>query len=278
MQVSTKLNRSHLVHGRRALILPCLGRTEKDVQKAGEQGVSVEDAMSMVHISHGHKRPASPHLRSEIAILAGMARATLPRSTTPWESYVDDYDRIRDVMSRALVGFEDFNTRVRQKPTGFRIAQPARELVFHTPTRTAEFSLADLPEVIPAEDELILQTMRSHDQWNTTIYSDNDRYRGVRNLRTVVFMNADHIRARGLEQGQYVDIVATSKDRTVRTLEKYRAIAYDLPAGCAAGYMPEMNVLVGWADYSTQSDQPLMKHVRVRIRPSALAAGASVVD
>ncbi|TQL67999.1 molybdopterin-dependent oxidoreductase alpha subunit [Nocardioides albertanoniae] len=265
VQVSTKLNRSHLVHGRRALILPCLGRTEKDVQKGSEQGVSVEDAMSMVHISHGRKKPASPHLRSEIAILAGMARATLPESSTPWESYVEDYDRIRDVMSRALVGFEDFNRRVRQEPVGFRIAQPARERVFKTPTGAAEFSLVDLPDVVPGPGELILQTMRSHDQWNTTIYSDSDRYRGVKNLRTLVFMNEVDMRERGLEQGQLVDITATSKDGTVRSLENYRVIAYDLPAGSAAGYMPEMNVLVGWADYSIQSDQPLMKNLRVRV-------------
>ncbi|TQK72431.1 FdhF/YdeP family oxidoreductase [Nocardioides sp. SLBN-35] len=268
VQVSTKLNRSHLVHGRKALILPCLGRTEKDEQKHGLMETSVEDSMSMVHLSRGKRRPASPHLLSEPAIIAGMARATLPDSATPWDWYVDDYDRIRDTMAKALIGFEDFNRRVRL-PLGFRLKQPARELVFGTPSGRAEFSSAPLPDVIPADaDVLVLQTMRSHDQWNTTIYSDDDRYRGVKNLRTLVFLHKDDMRARGIEQGGQVDIVATCKDGTTRELRGYTALRYDLPRGSAAGYMPEMNVLIGAADYSEQSDQPLMKNVKVRITPA----------
>ncbi|GAA1228812.1 FdhF/YdeP family oxidoreductase [Prauserella halophila] len=271
VQVSTKLNRSHLVHGKKALILPCLGRTELDEQRGGSQSTSVEDAMSMVHLSTGTKRPASPHLLSEPAIIAGMARATLPASATPWEWYVEDYDRIRDVMARVLPGFEDFNTRVR-RPSGFRIPQPARERTFHTRSGAAEFCHAQLPDVIPeSADVLVLQTMRSHDQWNTTIYSNNDRYRGVRNLRELIFMNADDMHARGIDEGSPVDITATSKDGSQRSLHEYRAIAYDLPRGSAAGYMPEMNGLIGAADYSTQSDQPLMKNVRVRVTPSTPA-------
>ncbi|MFI6423795.1 FdhF/YdeP family oxidoreductase [Promicromonospora sp. NPDC050880] len=268
VHVSTKLNRSHLDHGRKALILPCLGRTERDPQRSGLQSVSVEDSMSMVHLSRGHRKPPSPHLLSEPAIIAAMARATLPDSTTPWEWYVEDYDRIRDVMARALVGFEDFNTRVR-RPRGFRIEQPARELVFHTPTRRAEFSCAPLPDVVPESDDvLVLQTMRSHDQWNTTIYSDNDRYRGIKNLRTLILMNTEDMTSRGIPQGTLVDIVATSKDGSVRELRGYRALAYDLPRGSAAGYMPEMNALVGISDYSTQSNQPLMKNLKVRVTPA----------
>lgn len=221
--------------------------------------------MSMVHLSRGNRKPPSPHLLSEPAIIAGIARSTLPDSTTPWESYVEDYDRIRDVMSRALVGFDDFNRRVRL-PRGFRIEQPARELVFHTPTGRAEFSAAPLPDVVPdSEDVLVLQTMRSHDQWNTTIYSDNDRYRGVKNLRTLILMNKDDMTSRGIGQGALVDITATAKDGSVRELRGYRALEYDLPRGAAAGYMPEMNVLIGISDYSTQSDQPLMKNLRVRV-------------
>src|SRR6267154_2220456 len=188
VQVSTKLNRSHLVHGRKALILPCLGRTEKDVQRTGEQGVTVEDSMSMVHLSFGMKSPASPHLKSECAILAGMARATLPTSATPWEYYVEEYDRIRDTMSKVFDGFEDFNRRVRL-PLGFRIRQPARERVFLTASGSAEFSAAPMPDVVPPPGRLTLSTVRSHDQWNTTIYSDNDRYRGLKNLRTALFMS-----------------------------------------------------------------------------------------
>ena len=268
VQVSTKLNRSHLVHGRRALILPCLGRTEKDQQRHGVQRTSVEDSMSMVHLSLGMKRPASPHLLSEPAVIAGMARAALPDSSTPWEWYVEDYDRIRDTMAQVLDGFEDFNRRVRL-PLGFRIKQPARELVFLTPSGRAEFSTAPLPDVVPAPGTLALGTMRSHDQWNTTIYSDNDRYRGIENLRTLVFMNKDDMRERGLAEFDPVDITSTAKDGSRRHLDGYLAIPYDIPRGCAAGYMPEMNVLCAIGDFSTQSDQPLMKHVKVTIEPAA---------
>ncbi|MFE0630026.1 FdhF/YdeP family oxidoreductase [Streptomyces sp. NPDC058864] len=267
VQVSTKLNRSHLVHGERALILPCLGRTEKDEQRRGLQATSVEDSMSMVHLSVGMKRPASSHLLSEPAVIAGMARAALPGSSTPWEHYVEDYDRIRDTMAKVLDGFEDFNRRVRL-PLGFRIRQPARELVFFTPSGRAEFSAAPLPDVVPRDGMLVLQTMRSHDQWNTTIYSDDDRYRGVRNLRTLVLMNPADMRARDIEPGGLVDLTATAKDGSRRALTGYRALPYDMPRGCAAGYMPEMNVLIAANDYSSQSDQPLMKNVKVTIAPT----------
>lgn len=267
VQVSTKLNRSHLEHGKQALILPCLGRTERDLQAAGPQATSVEDAMSMVHLSVGKRPPASPHLLSEPAIIAGMARATLPDSATPWADYVGDYDRIRDTMSRALDGFEDFNERVRQ-PLGFRLHQAARERVFHTPSGRAEFSTADVPDVVPAPGTLALGTMRSHDQWNTTIYSDNDRYRGIKNLRTLIFLNSADMRERGLSEFDPVDITSTAKDGTTRSLKGYLAVPYDIPPGCAAGYMPEMNVLCAIGDYSTQSDQPLMKHLKVTVERS----------
>ncbi|MGW2301322.1 FdhF/YdeP family oxidoreductase [Streptomyces sp. NPDC001809] len=268
VQVSTKLNRSHLVHGRQALILPCLGRTEKDHQRKGVQSTSVEDSMSMVHLSLGMKRPASPHLLSEPAIVAGMARAALPDSPTPWEWYIEDYDRIRDTMAKALDGFEDFNRRVRL-PLGFRIRQPARELVFLTPSGRAEFSAAPLPDVVPEPGMLALGTMRSHDQWNTTIYSDNDRYRGIKNLRTLVFMNRADMRQRGIADMAPVDITSTARDGSRRSLHGYLAVPYDIPRGCAAGYMPEMNVLCALVDHSTQSDQPIMKHVKVTIEPAA---------
>lgn len=267
IQVSTKLNRSHLVHGRRALILPCLGRTEKDMQRKGIQSTSVEDSMSMVHLSVGMKKPASPHLLSEPAIIAGIARAALPGSPTPWQDYVDDYDRIRDTMAAVLDGFEDFNRRVRL-PLGFRIRQPARELVFRTPSGRAEFSAAPLPRPGSSAEVLTLATMRSHDQWNTTIYSDNDRYRGVKNLRTLIFMNAEDMRERGLSEFDEVDITSIARDGSTRKLNRYTVIPYDIPLGCAAGYMPEMNVLCAIGDYSTQSDQPIMKNVSVRVEAS----------
>jgi molybdopterin-dependent oxidoreductase alpha subunit len=265
VQVSTKLNRSHIVHGKRELILPCLARTDKDHQASGLQGVTVEDSMSMVHISYGMKEPGSAHQRSECAILAGMAQATLRSSKTPWQDYVDSYDRIRDTMERVLQGFEDFNARVRH-PHGFRIAQPARERVFHTPSARAEFSLAPLSDDLdPGRGRLMLATIRSHDQFNTTIYSNDDRYRGLKGTRTVIFMNEDDMRDRGIEEFGVVEVKSFSKDGTERSVYGYRAVRYEIPSGCAAGYMPELNVLCGIADFSTQSEQPLMKHLVVEV-------------
>ena len=184
----------------------------------------------MVHISYGMKDPGSPHQRSECAILAGMAQATLPQSKTPWQNYVDNYDRIRDTMARVLEGFEDFNRRARY-PHGFRIAQPARERIFKTPSGRAEFSTAPLPVGAgPGEGRLLLTTVRSHDQFNTTIYSNNDRYRGLKGLRTVVFMNDDDMRDRGLEEFDLVDITSYSRDGTQRNVYGYRAVRYEFRA------------------------------------------------
>jgi molybdopterin-dependent oxidoreductase alpha subunit len=267
VQVSTKLNRSHLIHGREALILPCLGRTEKDRGRKGFQGITVEDSMSMVHLSYGMKAPCSPHLRSEAAIIAGIANAALPNTATPWQAYAEDYNLIRHKMAEAIAGFESFNRRVRQ-PLGFRLKQPARELVFLTETGRANFSSAALAEVAPPAGRLLLGTVRSHDQWNTTIYSDDDRYRGVKNLRTLVFMNPEDMRQRGLKKYDLVDIKSFAKDGSTRQVFGYRALPYNLPAGCAIGYKPELNVLCPIGDYSAQSDQPLMKHVVVEITPS----------
>jgi molybdopterin-dependent oxidoreductase alpha subunit len=270
VHVSTKLNRSHLVHGKRALILPCSSRSERDVQANGVQSITVEDSMSMVHLSVGMKSPASEHLRSEPAIIAGMARATLPRSHTPWQLYVNDYDRIRDTMARVLDGFEAFNRRVRQ-PLGFRIAQPARELVFHTATGRAEFSSSPVPDNETGTGRLTLATVRSHDQWNTTIYSDNDRYRGLKNLRTVVFMNRDDMRERGLTEFALVDVTSVAKNGSRRSVFGYRAVEYNVPKGNAVGYMPELNALCPVGDKSATSDQPMMKQLTVEIVPSAVA-------
>ncbi|HEV8071692.1 MAG TPA: FdhF/YdeP family oxidoreductase [Planctomycetaceae bacterium] len=269
VHVNTKLNRSHLIHGRQALILPCLGRTERDIQRAGLQQVTVEDSMSMVHLSKGMKEPASPQLRSEPAVIAGIALATLPESRTPWEEYIADYDRIRDKMAEAIDGFEDFNRRVCQ-PLGFRLKQPARELVFKTETSCANFSAAPLPDVCLPPGRLMLGTMRSHDQFNTTIYSDNDRYRGVKNLRTLLLMNEDDMRERGLGEFALIDVTSFAKDGSTRSVRGYRAVRYNIPRGCTAGYMPELNVLCPIDDYSPQSDQPLMKHMVVEVTASRL--------
>jgi molybdopterin-dependent oxidoreductase alpha subunit len=271
IQVSTKLNRSHLVHGARAVILPCVSRTEKDRQLDGLQSITVEDSMSMVHLSVGMKEPASPYLLSEPAIVAGIAQATLPDTRTPWQELVADYDRIRDRMALALEGFEDFNRQVRQ-PLGFRIRQPARERVFRTGSGRAEFGTAPLTDVVPEAGRLMLSTMRSHDQFNTTIYSDNDRYRGVRNLRTLLFMNAGDMAERGITEFDRIDITSVARDGSRRTAYGYRAVSYDIPAGCVAGYMPELNVLCAAGDFSAASRQPLMKHVPVEVTASTAAA------
>lgn len=269
IQVSTKLNRSHLIHGKAALILPCLGRTEKDQGKDGLQGITVEDSMSMVHLSYGMKHPCSPHLRSESAIIAGIAKASLPNTATPWEEYAADYNRLRDKIAEAIEGFECFNRRVRQ-PLGFRLKQPARELVFLTESGRANFSSSQLADAAPKAGRLLLGTVRSHDQWNTTIYSDDDRYRGVKNLRTLVFMNIEDMNDRSLKKYDLVDITSFAKDGSTRSVRGYRAIPYNLPRGCVMGYMPELNVLCPIGDYSAQSDQPLMKHVVVEVNASVV--------
>ncbi|WP_078058457.1 FdhF/YdeP family oxidoreductase [Mycolicibacter icosiumassiliensis] len=267
VQVSTKLNRSHLVHGRNALILPCVSRTEIDRQAGGIQSITVEDSMSMVHLSLGMKEPASPELRSEPAIIAGMAKATLPATKTPWDELVADYDRIRDRMAKGLYGFEDFNRRVRQ-PLGFRIRQPARELVFLTRSGRAEFSAAALSDVVPVKGRLVLGTMRSHDQFNTTIYSDDDRYRGVKSLRTLLFMNSADMEDMGINQFDYIDITSIARDGSRRSVYGYRAVSYNIPAGNAAGYMPELNVLCPIGDVNSESGQPVMKHIPIEVTHS----------
>lgn len=267
VHVSTKMNRSHVVHGKEALILPCLGRTEFDEQSSGPQQVTVEDSMSMVHLSKGMKAPASNSLMSECAIISGIARAAKPSSKTPWETYTGNYDLIRDKMSEALVGFEDFNRRVR-KPLGFRLMQPARELTFNTPSQRANFSAAPLHNALPSAGKLMMCTVRSHDQFNTTVYSDNDRYRGVKNLRKLLFMNSEDMKERGLEQFALIDITSFAKDGSQRTVHQFRAVKYDIPKGSSAGYMPECNALCPIGDFSVQSDQPLMKQIIIDVKAS----------
>jgi len=274
VHVSTKLNRSHLVHGKEALILPCLGRTEHDHQQSGPQQITVEDSMSMVHLSKGMKEPASPHLRSELAIIAGIAIATLPNSQTPWKSYIANYDLIRDKMGEAISGFEDFNRRVRQ-PLGFRLKQAARELLFVTDTNRANFSAVSLPDVTPPPGKLVMSTMRSHDQFNTTVYSDNDRYRGVKNLRNLLLMNEADMRERGLEEFALIDITSFAKDGSTRSVKRFRAVRYNIPKGCASGYMPELNVLCPIGDYSAQSDQPMMKQIIIDVKASGSVSNAN---
>ncbi|HEX7177666.1 MAG TPA: molybdopterin dinucleotide binding domain-containing protein, partial [Pyrinomonadaceae bacterium] len=265
--VSTKLNRAHLVTGEQALILPCLGRTETDVQKSGPQFVSVENSMGVVHSSRGTLTPASPHLLSEPAIVAGLARAVLGRrGTLDWEWLVEDYDRVRDLIERAIPGFDDYNRRVRA-PGGFYLPNAAREGQFLTATKRANFTVHELPRHELAAGEFLMMTMRSHDQFNTTIYGLDDRYRGVHGERRVVFLNEEDVREAGLSAGQVVDLISHF-DGEERAARRFLVIPYQIPRRCAATYFPETNVLVPIGSVADKSNTPASKSVRISIRPS----------
>ncbi len=268
VQVSTKLNRGHLVTGRSALILPCLGRSEAEVRHGRDYFCTVENSMSVVHASHGKLAPASPHLRSEPEIIAGVARATLQtRGTVDWEALVADYDLLRERISRVVPEFADFNRRVRQ-PGGFYLPNTARERRWMTASGRAEFHTHPLQTISIAEDQLLLQTLRSHDQFNTTVYGLNDRYRGVGNERRVLFMNPSDMRARGIPPVGAVDITSHFKGRQRHALG-FLAIPYDLPAGNCAAYFPEANVLVPIDSFADTSLTPTSKSVVVTVKPSA---------
>ncbi|MEW1864082.1 FdhF/YdeP family oxidoreductase [Streptomyces sp. NPDC088194] len=268
VHVSTKLNRSHAVTGARALILPTLGRTEKDRQAGGDQFVTVEDSMGMVHASHGNLAPASPHLLSEPAIVSRLARAVLgPRHAIPWADFEADYDRVRDRIARVVPGFDDFNTRVRH-PGGFTLPHAPRDSrTFPTATGKANFTAAPLeyPEV-PA-GRLLLQTLRSHDQYNTTIYGLDDRYRGIKGGRRVVLVHPDDATAAGLADGDYADLVSEWTDGTERRADGFRVVHYPTPRGCAAAYFPETNVLVPLDHTADTSNTPASKSVVIRLEP-----------
>ncbi|MDT7689644.1 MAG: hypothetical protein QOE46_2403 [Acidobacteriota bacterium] len=266
--VSTKLNRAHLVTGEQALILPCLGRTERDVQQSGEQFVSVENSMGVVHSSRGSLEPASLHLLSETAIVARLAHATLgERSTIYWGRLVEDYDRVRDLIERVIPGFEDYNRRVRE-PGGFYLPNLAREGVFETSTERANFTIHELPRHDLAPEEFLMMTVRSHDQFNTTIYGLDDRYRGVYNERRVVFLNPEDIAERGLSAGQVVDLVSHFEGEQ-RVARRFIVVPYSVPRRCAATYFPETNVLVPVRSVADKSNTPASKSVVISLRPSS---------
>ncbi|MEV6264599.1 FdhF/YdeP family oxidoreductase [Streptomyces sp. NPDC051784] len=271
VHVSTKLNRSHAVTGTRALILPTLGRTDKDVQATGKQFVTVEDSMGMVHSSRGNLTPASPHLLSEPAIVARMARAVLgPSSTTPWEDFEKDYATIRDRISRVVPGFEDFNNRV-ARPGGFTLPHaPRDERRFPTATGKANFTAALVEYPRLPEGRLLLQTLRSHDQYNTTIYGLDDRYRGIKGGRRIVMVNPDDARALGLADGSYTDIVSEWTDGTERRAPGFRVVHYPTARGCAAAYYPETNVLVPLDATADTSNTPASKSLTVRFETPPL--------
>ncbi len=271
VQISTKLNRSHLITGQEALILPCLGRTERDLQRSGEQFVSVEDSMGVVHASRGRLAPASPTLRSEPAIVAGLANATLG---VDWSAFVDDYNRIRERIARSIPGFQDMNARIRQ-PDGFTLPHAVRDRrEFNTPSGKAVFFVHPIPQDRLGADELMLTTIRSHDQFNTSIHGLDDRYRGIRHGRRVVFMHPADISARGLADGGLVDLV-NRHDGRERRARNFRIVSYDIPQGCAATYFPEANVLVPIGSIAEGSLTPASKSVVIRVERASQGAGVA---
>jgi molybdopterin-dependent oxidoreductase alpha subunit len=267
VHIGTKLNRSHLLVGRGAIILPCLGRTEQDIQATGPQCVTVEDSMTMVHASQGKLPPASKELRSEPAIVAGMAAATLPASKVDWPGLIADYGRIRDAIEQVFPDFHDYNKRI-QIPGGFRLPLPPTERKWTTPSGRAEFIVFDgLEEDLArrAPDIFRLTTVRSHDQYNTTIYGMDDRYRGVFGRRDVVFMNQADLTARGLAHGDTVTVETAFDDNEPARLEGYTVIAHDIAPGSVAAYYPEANRLLPLSYHDKQSGTPSYKSVPVRI-------------
>ena len=272
VHIATKLNRSHLLVARETFLFPCLGRTELDMQGGLRQAITVEDSMSMVHASAGKLAPASEFLLSEPAIVAGMARATLPGSRVPWLELVADYDKIRDLIEQTVPGFDDYNARIRV-PGGFRMPLAAAERQWLTPSGKAEFfvfpGLHEDKEVDGA-DVLRLITLRSHDQYNTTIYALDDRYRGVFGRRDVLFISPADLAARGLAHGDLVDIETVIGGRRLR-YEKITAIEYKIANGTVGAYYPEANRLVPLDYLDVDSGTPSYKSVPVRVLRSSPA-------
>ncbi|WP_149087490.1 FdhF/YdeP family oxidoreductase [Pseudomonas prosekii] len=272
VQISTKLNRSHLAHGKEALILPCLGRTDIDMQTEGPQAVTVEDSFSMVHASNGQLQRLSNLMRSEPAIIAGIAAATLGSKPVDWNWLVADYSRIRDLIADTIPGFRDFNERVKN-PGGFYLGNSAGARKWNTPSGRANFRANLLPKDLVHErtratgvlPDLIMQSMRSHDQYNTTIYGLDDRYRGVKGQRDVLFVNEADIIRLGFKPGQKADIVSIWDDGRERRVKGFTLLAFDIPAGQAAAYYPEVNPLVPLESTGDGSHTPTSKFVAIRL-------------
>ena len=273
VQVSTKLNRAHLVTGREALILPCLSRSERDMQPSGQQFVTVENSMGIVHSSRGDRKPASAVLLSEPAIVAGIARATFgDQSPVNWATMVNDYDNVREAIEAVIPGFDDYNLRVRE-PGGFSLPNCAREGWFDTPDGKAQFTINPLPDNAPAEGHFVLMTIRSHDQFNTTIYGLDDRYRGIYNERRVLLMNRRDMAIGDFYKGQVVHLKSHFKG-SIREAHNFRIIPYDIAQGCLAAYFPETNNLVPLEDRARGSHTPASKFVEVSVIKAEDAAPA----
>ncbi|MFJ9709248.1 FdhF/YdeP family oxidoreductase [Streptomyces sp. NPDC101234] len=266
VHIATKLNRSHLCHGREALLLPCLGRTERDRQASGEQFVTVEDTMAMVHASRGRLAPGSPQLRSEVAIIADLGHE-LFGDGLGWHAMRDDYTLIRRHIEHVVPGFHAFEERVRQ-PGGFMLPRPPRDSrTFPTATGRAHFTVNPPTGVDVPPGHLLLTTVRSHDQFNTTVYGLDDRYRGIRGGRRVVFLSREDIRELGLRNGDLVDLVSVHPDGE-RRASGFRVVRYPTPRGCAAAYYPETNVLAALDATAETSKTPVTKSIVVRVEPA----------
>ncbi|NAS13376.1 FdhF/YdeP family oxidoreductase [Poritiphilus flavus] len=264
VQVSTKLNRSHLVHGEEAIILPCLARTDEDVKQGERQFVSVENSMGVVHSSTGKLKPVSQKLLSEPEIVCRLAQSVNPDSRIPWSEYLIHYDSIRDAIESCIPGFEDYNKRVRQD-AGFYLPNGARDNNYKTPDGKAPFSISHIDPIKLEEGELLMMTIRSHDQFNTTIYGLNDRYRGIYNERRVVLMNPEDIRDLKQQEGNLVDLF-NNHDGISRVARKFIVVPYDIPRKCAATYFPEANVLVPISSFAEKSHTPTSKSVVITIK------------
>lgn len=263
VHVSTKLNRSHLIHGEEALILPCLGRTDLDILNGEAQFVSVENSMGVVHSSQGNLTPISKKLLSEPAIVCQLAKATLPSSKINWDKYSEHYDRIREDIEKTIAGFENYNQRIRV-PEGFYLPNGARENIFHTITQKANFKVTDLKAIPLLKNEFLMMTIRSHDQFNTTIYGLDDRYRGIYNERRVVLMNTLDMQEQGMKSKDIVDIYNYSGG-IERVARNFIVIPYDIPRQCLATYFPETNVLVPISETADRSGTPVSKSVVVQL-------------
>jgi molybdopterin-dependent oxidoreductase alpha subunit len=273
VQIATKLNRSHLIHGQIAYLLPCLGRLEIDRQASGPQAVSIESSVAHFHGSRGRVEPASADLLSEPAIIAGMAKATLTKGQVPWDEWVADYALVRAAIEETYPEtFKDFNARLFQ-PGGLARPVPARERKWVTANQKANFItparlFPDFGGAAALQDVLNLASLRSNDQFNTTIYGYSDRFRGIDGTRQVVFANRQDIAALGFSPGDFIDLITAIDDQQKRCVRGFRLVAYDIPRGCCAAYYPEVNPLFPLSHHDPKSKTPSFKLLPVRLRRS----------
>jgi len=263
VQISTKLNRGHLVTGQEAIILPCISRSETDIQKSGKQFITVENSMGIVHKSKGSLTPASENLKSEPAIIAGIANATLKKSSTNWDDMIDNYDVVRSHIEATIPGFDNFNKKVRISG-GFSLPNGSRTRAFTTPDKKAHFTVNELPKEKIATGNFIMMTIRTHDQYNTTIYGMDDRYRGISNERRVILMNPSDMKKKGFQQEQVVSLTSHFNGEE-RKANNFKIVSYNIPEGCIASYFPETNVLVPLNSVAKKSNTPASKFIEVSI-------------